>query len=145
MLHWHPLNGEGIQDFQVLNLAVLTSCFILLPAYVPTNFNILQILCAGLHYYTAIDGTTKKDNDNIIQYVPRTMDHVLLGNLKPNFHYCCTVVEEDKTKQFSSLERMSEPQFFSTHYGGKHKSKDINLYDGWVLQEKEATQLLGTL
>lgn len=76
--------------------------------------------CAGARHYVTAKGTPAKDTDKIVHYVPVRVDHILLGNLKPNFNYSCIVVEDDPTGIL--LDTLSAPVLFSTHYGGEVQS-----------------------
>ena len=65
----------------------------------------------------------------MVHYVPDSVDHILIGELKPNFKYSCIIVGEKWKSDSNSLECLLH---FSTLYGGeitrglhRHTNADI--------------------
>ena len=53
-----------------------------------------------------------------LQYVPEGLDHVIVGGLRPNYNYTCTIGErvQEGAQVFNG--KLSKPVVFCTDYAG---------------------------
>lgn len=80
--------------------------------------DLLQIDCKALRQYNTPDGGVESEEENVVHYVPEGVDHVLLGDLKPNCRYSCKVVRENWKDTSNSITTVH----FSTLYGGQNST-----------------------